>query len=89
MYSRGVALDRGVKSYRPNMRGGLSLISGKAPAVLVEPFFGDSRLDAELAAEIGQRALANVYVDGVAEAFGQSVSISQASGSDFDLAHMM
>ena len=34
--------DRGVK-VRNKGRGGFSLIAGKAPAVLIEPFFGSSR----------------------------------------------
>ena len=70
LFDRGVAGDRGVKNYRPGMRGALSLIAGRAPAILVEPFFGDHAGDAAQAHGLGPAALAATYLAGIADAYG-------------------
>ena len=69
LYNRGVAGDRGIKPYRPGIRGGASLISGKAPAILVEPFFGDNIAEAQLAHAVGKEALAKAYLSGISAAW--------------------
>lgn len=69
LFKRDFKTDRGVKDYRPGIRGELSLISGRAPAILVEPFFGDSAEDAKLMTELGKPALARAYLAGLAKAW--------------------
>lgn len=49
--------DRGVKIIGRRDRGGESLFAGKAPAILIEPYFGSRRLDCQ-AADAGMTALA-------------------------------
>lgn len=69
LYDRSAKTDRGVKPYRTIDRGRLSLISGKAPAILVEPFFGDNPSDTELAFAVGKEKLASAYLKGIADAW--------------------
>lgn len=61
--------DRGVKTVRGPDRGGASLVSGLAPAILVEPFFGSSA-KGQQATDEGreQEALARAYLRGAAVA---------------------
>ncbi|QHQ34745.1 N-acetylmuramoyl-L-alanine amidase [Algicella marina] len=89
LYDRTVSEDRGLKPYRPGMRGGLSLISGRAPAVLVEPFFGDNAAEARLAMDTGIEALAKAYVTGVAGHFGTTPLMAGVPTATPDLAHLM
>lgn len=53
--------DRGVKTRRQG-RGALSLLSGNAPAIIVEPFFGSNRADCRRMNEIGIENLAIAYL---------------------------
>lgn len=69
LYERNGVTDRGVKTRRRTDRGGLSLHVGRAPAILVEPFFGDSGRECEMVQRVGQEALAQAYLKGIAEAF--------------------
>lgn len=60
--------DRGVKTRREG-RGSQSLISGRAPAILVEPFFGSSpKGQAATDEPHEERALAYAYIRGAAKA---------------------
>jgi len=56
--------DRGVKVRKIDERGGLSLHTGKAPAILVEPFFGSNKKDRQKAREIGKEGFAKAYLRG-------------------------
>lgn len=59
--------DRGVKTRSSRDRGGASLMSGRAPAVLVEPFFGSSpRGQRATDTRSEKRALAEAIMRGVA-----------------------
>lgn len=61
--------DRGVKTRRDSDRGGASLWSGKAPATLVEPFFGSARGDtAKIDTPDEEEALALAYLRGARRA---------------------
>ena len=40
--------DRGVKTRQPDDRGGASLHSGRAPAILIEPYFASNERDLEV-----------------------------------------
>lgn len=61
--------DRGVKIRRSG-RGSESLMSGRAPAVLIEPFFGSSPLgQAKTDEEHEQRALARSILQATQDAF--------------------
>ena len=61
--------DRGVKTRRDSDRGGASLWSGKAPATLVEPFFGSARSDtAKVDTPEEEKALALAYLRGARRA---------------------
>lgn len=61
--------DRGIKTRAAQERGGQSLIAGRAPAILVEPYFGSSPLDQRATDEEGeQERLADAIVRGAAEA---------------------
>ena len=61
--------DRGVKTVREG-RGSGSLISGRAPAILVEPFFGTNPQGQAASDERHeQEALAHAYLRGAATAF--------------------
>lgn len=59
--------DRGVKTRRSG-RGSGSLMTGDAPAILVEPFFGSSPSDCKVMTSAGEEALARAIVRGVAKA---------------------
>lgn len=85
-FGRTLATDRGVKEYRNVVRGQLSLVSGNAPAIIVEPFFGDATADAKLAKSVGQDALAAAYVAGIAKWFGVSSPVPETSDT---LEHIM
>ncbi|MGH1577722.1 N-acetylmuramoyl-L-alanine amidase [Planktotalea sp.] len=63
--------DRGVKTRSASDRGGASLMSGRAPAALIEPFFGSSE-EGLKATDSSQekRALAEAIVRGVASSMG-------------------
>lgn len=62
--------DRGVKTRSSSDRGGMSLISGRAPAILVEPFFGSSPVGNRATdEETEQERLADAILRGTAEAF--------------------
>lgn len=59
--------DRGVKTRSAGDRGGASLMSGRAPAVLIEPFFGSSAKGQQATDSSSEkRALAEAVVRGVA-----------------------
>lgn len=59
--------DRGVKTRSATDRGGASLMSGRAPAVLIEPFFGSSTKGQQATDSSSEkRALAEAVVRGVA-----------------------
>jgi len=73
LYDRDGRLNRGVKTRRSG-RGSLSLKAGRAPAILVEPFFGSSRRDCELAERVGAEALAHAYISGILEGMNWHVS---------------
>lgn len=61
--------DRGIKTRAGSERGGSSLIAGRAPAVLVEPFFGSSPEGARATDEENeQERLADAIIRGAAEA---------------------
>jgi N-acetylmuramoyl-L-alanine amidase len=61
--------DRGIKTRAGSDRGGMSLISGRAPAILVEPFFGSSaKGQAATDSEAEMEALAHAILRGAAEA---------------------
>lgn len=61
--------DRGIKT-RSSGRGSASLISGSAPAILIEPFFGTSRAGQTATDEDREQIrLAYAVVRGAAEAF--------------------
>ena len=60
--------DRGVKTRREG-RGSQSLISGRAPAILTEPFFGSSAKGQKATDETHEeKALAMAYIRGAAKA---------------------
>lgn len=62
--------DRGVKT-RAKGRGATSLVSGRAPAIMVEPFFNKNKRDLRASYSETQRLmLAQAIVDGFVEAFG-------------------
>lgn len=59
--------DRGVRTRSAGDRGGASLMSGRAPAVLIEPFFGSSEKGQKATDSTAEkRALAEAIVRGVA-----------------------
>ena len=73
--------DRGIKTRSRSDRGGMSLISGRAPAILVEPFFGSSPVGNRATdEETEQERLADAILRGTAEAF-QSFPRSTLTGS--------
>ncbi len=57
--------NRGLKSIQQGDRGWRSLVEAAAPAILAEPFFGDSRRDSERMMEIGEERLARAYLRGL------------------------
>lgn len=63
--------DRGVKTRAAGDRGGASLMSGRAPAALIEPFFGSSEKGQKATdSSAEKRALAEAVVRGVASSMG-------------------
>lgn len=61
--------DRGIKTRTGSDRGGQSLISGKAPAILVEPYFGSSPIGTAATDERSEQdRLAHGILRGAAEA---------------------
>lgn len=62
LFQRTGKTNRGVKVRRKGSRGYLSLVSGKAPAILVEPFFGSNRGDTKLMHSLGLQKLAEAYL---------------------------
>lgn len=61
--------DRGVKTKRSKERGGASLYAGRAPAILVEPFFGSNDRDlAKVDEWTEERNLAAAYLTGCIKA---------------------
>ena len=61
--------DRGIKTRSGSDRGGMSLISGRAPAILIEPFFGSSPVGNRATdEEAEQERLAEAILRGAAEA---------------------
>ncbi|WP_299933679.1 N-acetylmuramoyl-L-alanine amidase [uncultured Pelagimonas sp.] len=63
--------DRGVKTIGGKSRGGKSLYSGKAPAILIEPFFGSSvRGTAATDTDAEIKGLALAVLSGASEAIG-------------------
>jgi N-acetylmuramoyl-L-alanine amidase len=57
--------DRGLKEVSLDDRGGLSVHSGKAPCVIVEPFFGSNGADVTSAHRLGIDGFAKVYLLGL------------------------
>lgn len=63
--------DRGVKTRTAQDRGGRSLISGRAPAILIEPYFGSSAKGLKATDELGEKKrLAEAIMRGVASSMG-------------------
>lgn len=63
--------DRGVKTRSAQDRGGRSLISGRAPAILIEPYFGTSSKGLKATDELAEkRRLAEAIMRGAACAMG-------------------
>jgi len=62
LFDRTKKENRGVKIRKKGSRGYLSLISGKAAAIIVEPFFGSNRKDCNLMHTIGTSQLAVSYL---------------------------
>ena len=62
LFKRSGKTDRGVKVRKKGARGYLSLVSGKAPAILVEPFFGSNRSDVRKMHQMGLPPLAEAYL---------------------------
>jgi hypothetical protein len=60
--------DRGTMQRSRSDRGGLSLFSSEAPAVLTEPFFGDHPRHAATVAQMGHRNIATIYRKAIVEA---------------------
>jgi N-acetylmuramoyl-L-alanine amidase len=60
--------DRGLKEVMSGERGWLSLTSGRAPAVIVEPFFGSNQGDCEMTkGPDAERRLAAAWIDAAAD----------------------
>ncbi|MEK6155176.1 N-acetylmuramoyl-L-alanine amidase [Flavobacteriaceae bacterium 3-367] len=62
LFKRAGKTDRGVKVRKKGARGYLSLVSGRAPAILVEPFFGSNRSDVLKMHRMGLQPLAEAYL---------------------------
>lgn len=63
--------DRGVKTRSASDRGGASLMSGRAPAILIEPFFGSCPADQEASKSVeAKQRLAEAIMRGVAASIG-------------------
>ncbi len=59
--------DRGVNILVSGDRGYQSVIAGKAPAIIVEPFFGDTPSEAIMVDEAGKEALAQAYLSAASQ----------------------
>lgn len=59
--------DRGVKPKKATDRGGRSLYAGRAPAILVEPFFCSNADDRRAATKLGVEGFARMYLGGLAK----------------------
>ena len=57
--------NRGVKVKARGDRGGLSLHIGRAPAALVEPFFGSNTGDCRAAHTLGIEGMAKMFLEGI------------------------
>ena len=62
--------DRGIKIKRRHERGGRSLWQGRAPAVLVEPYFGSNAAEC-LTAQMNMDELAEAYYRGAVAFLGK------------------
>lgn len=62
LFGRTGASNRGVKVLGPNDRGYRSVVAGRAPAILVEPFFGSNAADRVQMGVLGKAALAETYM---------------------------
>lgn len=60
--------DRGLKSRKRGDRGWRSLVAARAPCILAEPFFGDSKRDSTKMMNIGEKRLARAYLRGLRRA---------------------
>lgn len=68
LFGRDRIGNRGVKiRNKRGARGYLSLMSGRAPAIIVEPFFGSNRRDCQLMQDIGLEGLAINYLEAMQE----------------------
>jgi N-acetylmuramoyl-L-alanine amidase len=65
--------DRGIKPVLRTDRGGRSLWQGKAPAALIEPYFGSSR-DECINADLNKDALAEAVYRGCLASFGVAMT---------------
>jgi len=63
LFGREGRTDRGVKIRKKGSRGYLSLVSGNAPAIIVEPFFGSNRGETRQIENIGLGKLADAYLN--------------------------
>lgn len=62
--------DRGIKTRARSDRGGGSLYSGRAPAILIEPFFGSNEVDCKIAGQtVSVSVLARAILAGAEAAF--------------------
>tara|TARA_R110000851_G_C12945142_1_gene552664 strand:+ start:41 stop:694 length:654 start_codon:yes stop_codon:yes gene_type:complete len=63
--------DRGIVTRSKKQRGGASLHSGRAPAILFEPFFGSNASDcAKFSGDEAETKLAHAILMGIGEALG-------------------
>ena len=69
VFGRTASQDKGIIT-RTRGRGSRSLVAGKAPAALVEPFFGSNKKDCELAMDVGHEAYARALLQAVADYLG-------------------
>ena len=88
--------NRGVKVKSRGDRGGLSLHIGRAPAALIEPFFGSNTKDCKAAHALGIEGMAKMLLEGirayagleeVAAPVAESVTSSGAFLADAKLKH--
>jgi N-acetylmuramoyl-L-alanine amidase len=74
--------DRGVKLKSRTDRGGRSLHAGRAPAILVEPFFGSNAGDCRAAADLDVGGMAEMYLAGVRAYAGLPDIATSTAGDD-------
>ena len=68
LYGRSGTSDRGIKiCNKKGQRGYLSLFSGKAPAILPEPFFGSNPEECQKQDHISHEGLAKAYLRSIAK----------------------